>query len=76
MWGWVFVSESKTPEKADNEALDELATLRAQHTLSSSSSKESLARTRDRLNEMLYFFENLEHYEKCAGIKKVLDKLL
>lgn len=32
--------------------------------------------TRDRLNEMLYFFEKLEHYEKCAGIKKVLDKLL
>jgi len=32
--------------------------------------------SRDRLNELLFYFENLEHYEKCADIKKVLDKLL
>ena len=51
MWGWIFVSESKPSEKADHEALDELAAIRAQHALSSSSSKESLAITRDRLDE-------------------------
>jgi len=45
------VSESKSSGKVENETLDELATLRAQHTLSSSSTMESLARTRDRLDE-------------------------
>ena len=53
MWGWTLMSESKPSEKADNEASDELAALRAQHTLSSSSSMESLARTRDRLDERI-----------------------
>ena len=51
MWGWTLMSESKPSEKVDNEASDELAVLRAQHTLSSSSTMESLARTRDRLDE-------------------------
>jgi len=34
-----------------------------------------LAETSQGLNEMLYYFEALECYEKCAVIKKCLDKL-
>jgi len=45
------VSESKLPKNDDNNSSDELATLRAQHSISSSSTMESLARTRDRLDE-------------------------
>jgi hypothetical protein len=45
------VSESKSPKNEDNPPSDELAVLRAQHTLSRSSTMESLARTRDRLDE-------------------------
>ena len=63
MWGWTLMSESKPSEKVDNEASDELAVLRAQHTLSSSSTMESLARTRDRLDE-----------ENTLGIIKKIEK--
>ena len=34
-----------------------------------------LAETSQGLNDMLYYFEALECYEKCAIIKKCLDKL-
>ena len=50
-WGWDPVSESKSPEDNDTEGIDELATLRAQHALSTSSNMESVARARERLDE-------------------------
>ncbi|MDP7531476.1 MAG: hypothetical protein QF591_01920, partial [Candidatus Thalassarchaeum sp.] len=45
------MSESKSPDGNDTEGIDELAELRAQHTLSASSSMESVARARERLDE-------------------------
>ena len=74
MWGWILVSESKTSEKVDNEALDELAALRAQHTLSSSSSKESLARTRDRLDEESRLRSGIRR-ERRMRISEMSDRL-
>ncbi|GIT75180.1 MAG: hypothetical protein Ct9H300mP30_2420 [Methanobacteriota archaeon] len=45
------MSESKSPDGNDTEGIDELAELRAQHALSASSSIESVARARERLDE-------------------------
>ena len=45
------MSESKSPEDSDTEGIDELAALRAQHALAASSSMESVARARKRLDE-------------------------
>ena len=45
------MSESKSPDGNDTEGIDELAELRAQHALSASSSMESVARARERLDE-------------------------
>ena len=39
------------------------------------SNSYDLAETSQGLNEMLYYFEKLECYEKCAIVKKCLDKL-
>ena len=45
------MSESKSPKGNDTEGIDELSSLRAQHVLSASSTMDSVARARDRLDE-------------------------
>ena len=35
-----------------------------------------LNRSIDALNDLLYFFQDIEHYEKCAVIKKYTDLLI
>ena len=45
------MSESKSTTPDDSEGADELATLRAQHRLATSPTVESMARTRDLLDE-------------------------
>ena len=45
------MSESKSTDENDTEGIENLASLRAQHVLSASSSMESVARARDRLDE-------------------------
>ena len=45
------MSESKSPTGKDTEGIEELSSLRAQHVLSASSTMDSVARARDRLDE-------------------------
>ena len=45
------MSESKSPKGNDTEGIDDLSSLRAQHVLSASSTMDSVARARDRLDE-------------------------
>ena len=45
------MSESKSPSEDEPDGADELAALRAQHRLATSPSMESMARTRDLLDE-------------------------
>lgn len=35
-----------------------------------------LLSTKSRLDELLYYFEDLEQYEKCSTIKNIMDRIL